>query len=114
MSHKVVPKETRRFMTQTNPLRTGAGKRDPPGEQTYAQAMRLKDDTRIVRLANLKEGEKRHPGKKGNQARKKLLEPVLIPGVPLLPLPAWKGSERLAKASQTPGSQVLLIMGTAG
>jgi len=45
---------------------------------------------------------------------RKLLEAVVIPGGPFQPLPAWKGSERLAKASQTSGLQVLLVMGTAG
>jgi hypothetical protein len=60
-------------MAKTNPLRTGSGKIDPPGEQACAQAMRLNDDTRIVRLANLKEGKKRHPGKKGSQAKKNSL-----------------------------------------
>ena len=114
MSYKVVPKKTRTSLAQTNPLRIGSGKKNLPREQACAHAIRLRNDTRIVRLVNEKEGKERTPGKKGSQARKKLLEPVLIPGVPFPPLPAWKGSERLAKASQTSGSQVLLIMGTAG
>jgi hypothetical protein len=52
MSHKIVPKETRTFMAQTNPLRTGSGKIDPPREQACSQAIRLRNDTRIVRLVN--------------------------------------------------------------
>jgi hypothetical protein len=57
MSHKVVPKETRPSMAQTNPLGTGSGKIDPPREQACAQAIKLRNDTRIVRLVNEKEGK---------------------------------------------------------